>query len=719
MPVSHVGLTVSHLPSACSFFLSALQPLGYHYIGKQDDQVGFGVEDADFFLSPEITGLEASTAHIAFSAPSRVAVREFYAAALNAGGRPNGSPAARGEDDCLFNAAVLDLDGNSIEVIHREHVTDAESQYSGHSRVLAWSKGISGPETADDVVTKLPEGKSQRSLLGSAQSVITSITKSSKAPSKAPTVARSVSTSALPSQTRDAEPSTGITTQGLIGTLLGAAAGAAVAYAMVQSERDSARQELAFEADMRSQASQSSQKAPTNRQAGSKKSHCNLNSAESAAPEKRAHRNFSVTESAYSVPRKARTQLTLEAASSPQRIHEVDTNTYRSPTYVSLAPSHGPVRSAISKRAIDFAPVSEAPSSDSALNAIQYAPISYNRRPAMSGRSYTAPVDPRDQSVDPLRQIQDVPATQARQAEEQWAADDLVVARRDSAMNIPLPVSRNASLVSAADIQLPSSRKTSLVSAKDVPLPASQPPSVTTTARIPLPESRPGSLVGGILGRSNYYREPADDISAARVALPPSRAESFVSGRPGLEDMETVAPEDSISCVGWREDDRPRDRSKESRPVTRSMAIAKRTGPDFLFLANANSAKFKDMSDSPEVNVSIQSSSQDWISVTGTVATASNSDPRIEEVWNRGASAWFGDVGDGVHDGSASDPRMALIEVKAKYISYYKAEAGALGYVKEIVAANLTGGVANTGKLRQMVESEIAAARAKDGTMSS
>ncbi|GAB7356135.1 hypothetical protein MBLNU459_g6731t3 [Dothideomycetes sp. NU459] len=580
MPVSHVGLTVSHLPSACSFFLSALQPLGYHYIGKQDDQVGFGVEDADFFLSPEITGLEASTAHIAFSAPSRVAVREFYAAALNAGGRPNGSPAARGEDDCLFNAAVLDLDGNSIEVIHREHVTDAESQYSGHSRVLAWSKGISGPETADDVVTKLPEGKSQRSLLGSAQSVITSITKSSKAPSKAPTVARSVSTSALPSQTRDAEPSTGITTQGLIGTLLGAAAGAAVAYAMVQSERDSARQELAFEADMRSQASQSSQKAPTNRQAGSKKSHCNLNSAESAAPEKRAHRNFSVTESAYSVPRKARTQLTLEAASSPQRIHEVDTNTYRSPTYVSLAPSHGPVRSAISKRAIDFAPVSEAPSSDSALNAIQYAPISYNRRPAMSGRSYTAPVDPRDQSVDPLRQIQDVPATQARQAEEQWAADDLVVARRDSAMTIELMLDLNhlesgliaaetlllVAIVSIAKIEkIAGAEKTSLVSAKDVPLPASQPPSVTTTARIPLPESRPGSLVGGILGRSNYYREPADDISAARVALPPSRAESFVSGRPGLEDMETVAPEDSISCVGWREDDRPRDRSKESR----------------------------------------------------------------------------------------------------------------------------------------------------------
>lgn len=56
MPVSHVGLTVSHVPSACSFFLSALQPLGYRYVGNQGDSVGFGTDDADFFLSPETPG---------------------------------------------------------------------------------------------------------------------------------------------------------------------------------------------------------------------------------------------------------------------------------------------------------------------------------------------------------------------------------------------------------------------------------------------------------------------------------------------------------------------------------------------------------------------------------------------------------------------------------------------------------------------------------------
>ncbi|KEQ83793.1 blue light-inducible protein-like protein Bli-3 [Aureobasidium pullulans] len=155
-------------------------------------------------------------------------------------------------------------------------------------------------------------------------------------------------------------------------------------------------------------------------------------------------------------------------------------------------------------------------------------------------------------------------------------------------------------------------------------------------------------------------------------------------------------------------------------PVTRSMALAKRTGPDFLFLANAHSQKFKDIEANKEVNVSFQDTkSQDWISVSGTATTASNSDPRIKEVWSRGAAAWFGDVGDGVHDGSAEDPRMSLIEVKAKYISYYKTNVGALGYLKEVVAANVTGGVANTGSLREMKEDEITKARSQHSSMSS
>ena len=108
-------------------------------------------------------------------------------------------------------------------------------------------------------------------------------------------------------------------------------------------------------------------------------------------------------------------------------------------------------------------------------------------------------------------------------------------------------------------------------------------------------------------------------------------------------------------------------------PVARSMAVAKRTGPDFLFLANAHSEKFNDIesgkpNDMPNVcNIYFQdSSTQDWISITGEAVASSNDDPRIKEVWSQGVRAWFGDLGDKVHTGGPEDPRMKLIEVQPK-----------------------------------------------------
>lgn len=53
MPVSHIGLTVAHLPTSCSFFLAALAPLGYRYFGQEGNQIAFGIDDADFFISQE------------------------------------------------------------------------------------------------------------------------------------------------------------------------------------------------------------------------------------------------------------------------------------------------------------------------------------------------------------------------------------------------------------------------------------------------------------------------------------------------------------------------------------------------------------------------------------------------------------------------------------------------------------------------------------------
>ncbi|KAF1970382.1 hypothetical protein BU23DRAFT_556845 [Bimuria novae-zelandiae CBS 107.79] len=142
------------------------------------------------------------------------------------------------------------------------------------------------------------------------------------------------------------------------------------------------------------------------------------------------------------------------------------------------------------------------------------------------------------------------------------------------------------------------------------------------------------------------------------------------------------------------------------------MAVGKRSGPDILFLANAHSQKLSDLAQNKEVQITFQDSkTQDWISISGTATTTSNTDPRIKEIWSNGVKAWFGDLGDGKHDGSAEDPRMTLIEVKAKYATYYLTKVGMLGYMKEVGTAAFTGKVADTGYLRELNEQDIEQAR--------
>jgi general stress protein 26 len=148
-------------------------------------------------------------------------------------------------------------------------------------------------------------------------------------------------------------------------------------------------------------------------------------------------------------------------------------------------------------------------------------------------------------------------------------------------------------------------------------------------------------------------------------------------------------------------------------PVGRSMGVAKRDGPDLLFLANKNSHKFEDIkSGSEEVQVVFQDTkTQDWVSITGKASVHGNDDPRVKELYGPFLAAWFGDLGDGKHDATKDDPRIALIEVKASYIAYWKTTAGTLGFIKEVAGSAITGKVAQTGLLRELKGDDIEKAR--------
>jgi predicted lactoylglutathione lyase len=57
--------------------------------------------------------------HVALAAPSRAVVDDFYAAALQAGGKDNGAPGVRARYHPDYYAAyVLDPDGNNVEAVH-------------------------------------------------------------------------------------------------------------------------------------------------------------------------------------------------------------------------------------------------------------------------------------------------------------------------------------------------------------------------------------------------------------------------------------------------------------------------------------------------------------------------------------------------------------------------------------------------------------------------
>ncbi|KAL8674493.1 MAG: hypothetical protein Q9168_001085 [Polycauliona sp. 1 TL-2023] len=210
MPIAHIGLTVSHLPTSCSFFLAALAPLGYRYCGQSGSHIVFGADHAELFISQETASIKATSAHIAFLVLSRDVVDSFFSAALRAGGRSHGEPTERDPASGYYSAAVLDFDDNSIEVMHRGG-KGPNAQGSDHGleadRVLSWQR-----EVAASTV-----GQASRFSRASPRVIVTNITK--------PTIM-------VLDQTASAKAGSDQNSRTLIGTLLGAAAGAAVAYAM-------------------------------------------------------------------------------------------------------------------------------------------------------------------------------------------------------------------------------------------------------------------------------------------------------------------------------------------------------------------------------------------------------------------------------------------------------------------------------------------------------
>lgn len=123
--------------------------------------------------------------------------------------------------------------------------------------------------------------------------------------------------------------------------------------------------------------------------------------------------------------------------------------------------------------------------------------------------------------------------------------------------------------------------------------------------------------------------ESVSQIDASRDPSVTKQYDSQSSTETKLQDFYALTDARNVSLLTtYRQD---------VGPVARSMAVAKRTGPDFLYLANANSTKFQDLAQNTVVNLSFQDSkTEDWVSVTGKAVTTRSDDPRIKEIWSKG-----------------------------------------------------------------------------------
>ena len=122
--IDHIGIAVSDIDKSIAFYTKALAPLGYECIRKFDIPsggrvAGFGVGGKpDFWIA---TGEVKQHLHVAFRASGRAKVREFYDAAMAAGGKDNGPPGVRPHyHEHYYGGFVYDPDGHNVEACCHE-----------------------------------------------------------------------------------------------------------------------------------------------------------------------------------------------------------------------------------------------------------------------------------------------------------------------------------------------------------------------------------------------------------------------------------------------------------------------------------------------------------------------------------------------------------------------------------------------------------------------
>jgi general stress protein 26 len=148
-------------------------------------------------------------------------------------------------------------------------------------------------------------------------------------------------------------------------------------------------------------------------------------------------------------------------------------------------------------------------------------------------------------------------------------------------------------------------------------------------------------------------------------------------------------------------------RKADGSLVSRAMQTQRRTaGVDLWFMSNWFSEKLDEIATNPQVNVSyFRDRTREWVSVSGR-AIISRDRNLIRGLYQPDWKAWLGDAG-GAHDGTAEDPRIALILVTAESVTYSKKDRPTPVVLFNLVKGMITGEPPKVADLREVSGDEL------------
>ncbi|KAI0399100.1 hypothetical protein F4802DRAFT_70564 [Xylaria palmicola] len=237
---------VRDLPPSASFYSAVCQPLGLRFVSANSASIVFGNPDPTFEVK---AGNALKPTRIVLSARSPSAVSAFHAAAKRANPGGNSHILLKEDDGAAgeSRASVTDLEGNVMEIVYTPSsgyagstLRQTQSTTKRVNSILGWNLDVAS------------------SAVGAARSAVGSATPSRPGMATAMpagdesyrSLRRSFTSSTVESVPPQENASKGLSTGAMVGTMLGAVAagaavGAGITYAFIRKERDRApRQEF-------------------------------------------------------------------------------------------------------------------------------------------------------------------------------------------------------------------------------------------------------------------------------------------------------------------------------------------------------------------------------------------------------------------------------------------------------------------------------------------